>query len=275
MTGIIQMFQDLEAAAQAASHRDMDGKFDAMADTGYCPLDICRFVMAQSKPEQRRINFVRVVGYFFHDLTVREFEEIFYLAMNLDVNPYSFLFAIRDGELPRHIPRPFQIRHRLCRSFHRDPGSPALPWIDTGLLLGGFPPNLIFPWGIEFFRCHSMTEIGDGLEAGGPIRIRHCRRLESVPGRLTAHRGLEVTDSPEIRTLRSKITVHGDFTLKRLPSLYRHGIGIHVDGTLRIQRCPNLTRLKPGISAGHLDIRFDQRWLLRHATPHLHTTGGL
>lgn len=259
MTGIIQMFQELEAAAQAASHRGMDGKFDAMADTGHCPLAICRFVLAKSKPEQRRINFVRVVGYFFHDLTVREFEEVFYIAMTMDINPYSFLFAIRDGELPRHIPRPFQIRHRLCRSFHREPGSPSLPWIDTGLFQCSLPPNLVFPWGIEIFRCCSLTEIGAGLEAWGPIRIRHCRRLESVPGRLTAHQGLEVTDSPEIRTIRSNITVHGDFTLERLPSLYRHGEGIQVDGTLRIRRCSGLVHLQPGISARQLDIRFDQQ----------------
>ena len=256
MTATIRMFEELEAAANAARHLSLDDKFEALGQTGHRPLDICRFVLLNSKPDRERINYVRIVGYFFDHLSRRDFEVIFEEAWNLGINPYSFLFAIRGGGIPLHIPRPFQVRRRLYLNYHRDPNSSSLPWIDTPIFIDSLPPGLVFPWGIEFFRCRSLTEIGPGLEAGGPIRIRHCWRLRSVPKWLKAHQGLEVADSPEIRTIQSGITVHGNLDLLRLPSLYRHGSDIQIDGTLRIRRCPELTRLKPGLTARHLDIQF-------------------
>lgn len=244
-----------KTAGAIVSLGDMRVLLESLGDSGYPLSEVCRFVFARGG-HHRRLKFVEAVGYFFDRLTHDDWVVLFDLAKSQDINPYSFIFARPDGEPPRRVPRPFSVWSHVYGAFWNDPLSHAVPRLSLPWTVQSLPDGLIFPRGIEITRCRSLTRIGCGLEAGGPVIIHHCRSLRGIPGRLMAHRGLRVEDAPSLRSLGSGIEVDGNLDLINLPALAKHGNQIRVAGTLRIRNCPNLRTIRPSMSVSSVDIAF-------------------
>ena len=105
MTDLDQMSANLRAIslAVAASDGSPEELFSFLEETGYPPLDICRFILTSSETEMKRIMFVRVVGFFFDYLTRMDFDAIFSEGWAMGINPYSYIFAYRGGGTPSSL----------------------------------------------------------------------------------------------------------------------------------------------------------------------------
>lgn len=233
---------------------DMRVLLESLGDSGYPLAEVCRFVFARGG-HHRRLKVVEAVGCFFDRLTHDDWVSLFELSRSQDINPYSYIFA-RPGKPPTRVPRPFSVMRDVYAALEHDPERHTIPRLTLPWTVHSLPDNLIFPWGVEITGCRSLSRIGCGLQAGGPVAIHHCRSLKGIPGRLKAHRGLRVEDAPSLRSLGSGIEVDGNLDLINLPALAMHGNQIRVAGTLRIRNCPNLRAIRPSMSVSSVDLVF-------------------
>jgi hypothetical protein len=256
VTNYKNMLATFETTAGATkSLGDMDVLLESLGDSGYPLSEVCRFIFARGG-HHRRLKIVEAVGHFFDRLTHDDWVSLFEIARSQQINPYSFIFARPNGEPPARLPRPFAVLKDVYTALEYDPLGKAIPRLTLPWTVQSLPDNLIFPWGVEITGCRSLSRIGCGLQAGGPVTINHCRSLRGIPGRLRAHRGLRVEDAPSLRSLGSSIEVDGNLDLINLPMLAKHGNQIRVAGTLRIRNCPKLRTIRPSMSVSNVDIIF-------------------
>lgn len=251
---MLACFEAISAAIEASGGSQED-QFDYLRETGFPLLEVCRFILHSAPWEMKRIRFVQVVGYLFPFLSRADFEAIFCDSIDMGINPYSYIFAHRGGGIPIRIPSPFVMRMSSLWSFQRDPHSSSPPKLKLPPFVASLPSGLVFPWGIEISRCHSLNRIGNYLEAGGPIHIHDCPALRKLPSAVIARQGFQVRSVPWLTKIPSDIEVDGDLELANLPSLSRHGFDIRVRGTLKIRNCPEFRRIHPWLEAGRIDLR--------------------